>query len=240
MKALILAGGRGKRLDAATEFHNKCMLRFGDKHVIEYSLENALRSGVEEIVVVVGYRAEMIINAFSTSYKGIPIRYVIQWDQRGLVHAIECARETLEESDFFLFLADEVLLGARHQAMVEAFSDPETFALCGVVEVEDPTRITKTYGLIYDNSSSQIFRLIEKPGRPLNNTQGTGNCIFRNEIFNYIEATPINQQRKEKELPDLIQCAIDDGKVVKAFEIGSWYSNINTISELEETFPAGY
>ena len=102
------------------------------------------------------------------------------------MHAIECARQALEGSDFILFLADEVLLNGRHQAMIDAFSDPGTFALCGVVEVEDPVRITKTYGLIYDESNGRIFRLIEKPRRPLNNTQGTGNCMFRNEIF-YLE-----------------------------------------------------
>ena len=238
MKGLILAGGRGTRLEDETKSQNKCLLRFEDKYVIQYSLDNALHSGVEEIVLVVGYQAERIINTISTSYKGVPIRYVIQTDQKGLVHAIECAREALEGSDFFLFLADEVTLNGRHKSMVEAFKDPEIFALCGVVNVEDTSRISKTYGLIFDNTSGQIYRLVEKPRRALNNTQGTGNCIFRNEIFEYIEVTPINQKRKEKELPDLIQCAIDDGKFVGAHVVASWYSNINTINELQESFPA--
>lgn len=208
------------------------MCRFGDRYIIEFSLENAYRAGVDEMIIVVGYKAESIINHVGTDFKGIPIRYTIQWEQLGLVHAIECSKDALENSDFFLFLADEVLLNPRHQEMVEAFSNPHVFALCGVVEVEDRSRISRTYGMIYDQQDRQIFRLIEKPRNPLNNTQGTGNCLFRNEILDYIPLTPINQQRKEKELPDLIQCAVDDGKLVKAFEIGSWYANVNTLDEL--------
>lgn len=62
---------------------------------------------------------------------------------------------------------------------------------------------------------------------------GTGNCVFRNEIFEYIPLTPINQQRGEKELPDLIQCAIDDGNMVKCFDIGGAYINVNTVDDIE-------
>ena len=68
---------------------------------------------------------------------------------------------------------------------------------------------------------------------------GTGNCIFKNEIFDYIEYTPISYVRKEKELPDLIQCAVDDGNPVKLFFIGSKYFNINTADDIviaEKTF----
>ena len=62
---------------------------------------------------------------------------------------------------------------------------------------------------------------------------GTGNCIFRNEIFDFIPYTPINYFRKEKELPDLIQCAIDDGKEVQMFFISAKYVNINTPEDIE-------
>ncbi len=61
---------------------------------------------------------------------------------------------------------------------------------------------------------------------------GTGNCIFRNEIFDYISFTPINQTRGEKELVDMIQCSIDEGEKVKSFNIGKGYININTEEDL--------
>jgi dTDP-glucose pyrophosphorylase len=75
-------------------------------------------------------------------------------------------------------------------------------------------------------------RLEEKPVKPVNNIMGTGNILCRNAIFDYIPLTPINEKRKEKELPDLIQCCIDDGKNVKAFQICEEYSNINSKEDL--------
>ena len=63
---------------------------------------------------------------------------------------------------------------------------------------------------------------------------GTGDCVFRNGIFNYIDVTPIHHEREEKELPDLIQCAIDDGgKTVKSFMICDRYSNINSEDDIQ-------
>lgn len=239
MKGLILAGGRGSRIHGQSHDKNKCMCRFQGRRIIEYSLESALGAGVEEIILLVGYKAETIINELGIVYAGIPIRYVIQWEQRGLVHAMECCQAALDGSDFCMFLADEVLINPRHREMVKEFSDPEIFALCGTVEAEDISNVRKTYAVIIHEETGQVFRLIEKPHTPFNHIQGTGNCIFRSQIFDYIPLTPINQSRKEKELPDLIQCAVDDGKLVKAFEIGSWYANVNTLEELNFQPPAG-
>lgn len=233
MKALILAGGSGSRLNKITKEQNKCMLRFKNKPLVEYSLENAVRAGVKEIVLVVGYRATDIINYFGNKYNGIRIIYVIQLEQRGLVHAIECARGKIGDTDFILFLGDEILIKPSHQDMIRRFKEESLFIVCGVVVVDDISQIRKTYSIIQNNENNQVYRLIEKPRRPFNNIMGTGNCIFRNEIFEYIKYTPINQQRKEKELPDLIQCAVDDGKIVKALSIGDGYINVNTAEDLK-------
>jgi dTDP-glucose pyrophosphorylase len=226
MKALILAGGRGKRLDDLSAQNNKCMIQVNGRPAIEYNLDNAVSAGVDEVVIVVGYRAEDIINYLGTSYKNIRLRYVIQWEQRGLVHAIECAREALGGDDFMLLLGDEIMSNPRHRAMAEEFNKGEVFALCGILWVDNMNLIKRTYTLIQDENN-RIHRLIEKPRHPLNNYQGTGDCVFRNSIMNYIEVTPIHHERNEKELPDLIQCAIDEGQIVKSFIICDRYSNIN-------------
>jgi len=238
MKALVLAAGRGKRLGehAGMGEHpdegNKCMLRLFGKPLVQYSLENAVQAGVDEIVVVVGYRAEAVINEFGIESSGVRIRYVIQENPQGLVHAIECAKDQIGDNDFMLFLADEILWRPQHQEMVRQFEEEDLFVICGVVEEKDREEIKKTYALIEDDRDRRIYRLIEKPRHPPNTIRGTGNLIFRSGIFDYIELTPINQSRGEKELPDLIQCAIDDGHLVKAFDIGDGYVNINTPADI--------
>jgi len=233
MKAMILAAGRGKRLNETTEPTNKCMLKFKGRHLIEYSLESARLSNVDEIIIVVGYRAEDIVNTFGIRYEDIRIRYVIQEKQKGLVHAVESCQEALGGDDFIMLLADEILINPKPMEMIEQFNNENIFVMCGVIRVKDRSQIRKTYAVIYNQDSNMIYRMIEKPRNPINDIMGTGNCIFRNTIFDYIPYTPINQSRNEKELPDLIQCAIDDGNPVKLFFIGAQYVNINTQDDIE-------
>jgi NDP-sugar pyrophosphorylase family protein len=231
VKALILAGGRGKRMEPLSEYDNKCMLKLHGKHIIEYSLDNAAgMDPVREIVIVVGYRAESIINRFGTNHNGKKISYVIQKEQRGVVHAMDCAKDYIAGEDFFLFLADEVILGGRHDDMLSLFQNEELFCVCGVYPQKNLDMIRRTYSLIH-GSDGRIYRLIEKPRKPFTPLMGTGNILFKGAIFDYVDLTPLNPSRGEKELPDLIQCAIDDGEKVKLFEVCDHYINVNSIEE---------
>lgn len=233
MKALILAGGRGSRLGEKTLCTNKCLFDLRGKPVIEYNLQRACEAEVSEIIIVVGHCAEQIINRYGTDFQGTPIRYVIQWEQHGLVHAIDVSRDELGKDDFFLLLGDEVLTGTRIPAMVKEYHTQNPFVLCGIVHQSVKEKISRTYTVL-TGEGDRIFRLIEKPRIAVHDIQGTGHCIFNNEILQYIEKTPIHPVRGEKELPDLIQCAVDDGRLVTLFEIGKMYTNINFKDDLAE------
>ncbi len=73
MKALVLAAGRGSRLESGIEQPNKCMLRLFGKPLVQYSLENASRAGASEIVIVVGFQAEDVINGFGIDFEGTSV-----------------------------------------------------------------------------------------------------------------------------------------------------------------------
>lgn len=234
MKALILAGGRGKRLGELTKDRNKCTLEIAGKPIIEYNLDRAADiEKISEIIIVVGHMADDIINAYGNSYRGKKITYVLQPEQRGLVHAIECAKSAIGKDDFFLLLGDEVLTESMHREMAENFERQNLFAICGVINQPDTEKIGRTYTVIADDNN-RIYRLIEKPKKPINEIQGTGHCIFRNAILDYLERTPIHPERGERELPDLIQCAIDEGNIVKTFLIANRYTNINSEEDLND------
>ena len=132
-----------------------------------------------------------------------------------------------------LMLGDELMISPRHGGMIDTFEKKSPFGICGVVIVEDISLISKTYSII-ESDDNRIYRLIEKPSKPMNHIMGTGNCVFNNEILSYIDQTPINQRRGEKELPDLIQCAIDEGEIVRSFVICDKYFNVNSDKEVEE------
>lgn len=232
LKGLILAGGRGKRLNEYTESENKCMMRFGGKPLIEYSLENVYNLGLKEIVIVVGHKAEQIINTYGNAFRNIPIKYVIQRDQLGLVHAMECSKNFVGDSHFLLLLGDEFFIKPDHEKLLKVFREEQAVAVCGIIKVEDRSLIAKTYAILYDRDSRMILRLIEKPKNPSNDFMGTGNIVFKHQIFDYVLQTPINQKRGEQELPDLIQCAIDDGQKVLFQELASQYVNVNSPEEV--------
>jgi len=233
MKALVLAGGRGSRVNEISEEMNKCMFPLRGKPLMEHNLQILLGlHEINEIVIVVGYKAEDIINRYGISFGRKKIQYVIQLEQYGLVHALECSQKMIDD-DFLLLLGDEIMLNPQHQAMIGQFKQKNPFAICGMVKVHDRSMISKTYSVFHDDQG-RIFRLIEKPKNPFNNLMGTGSCVFRKEIFSFINQTPINQERKEKELPDLIQCAVDEGNLVYLFEICSEYINVNSEKDLKE------
>ncbi|UCG37752.1 MAG: NTP transferase domain-containing protein, partial [bacterium] len=144
LKALILAGGRGKRISERSSDLNKCMLPMNGRPLISYSIENAVSAGVVEIVIVVGYRAEDIINEYGNVYGETPVRYAIQREQKGLVHAIETARAAVDGHDFMTFLGDEILVGPRHEEMIRHFEKEDSFVVCGVVKARQRSDISKT------------------------------------------------------------------------------------------------
>lgn len=224
MKAVILAGGRGERLNNTG---NKCMLSFRNKPILERSLFNAVSVGVDGIILLVGYKADTIINHYGNKYKNTPITYAFQHEPKGIVDAIQCCMEYIRKDDFLLMLGDELILHPKHIEMREYFEKNKCFGLCGVVSVKDESRIQKTYTIL--TSEDNIYRLIEKPNHIFNDYMGTGNCFFKNKILDYIEITPINKRRgrEEKELVDLVQCAIDEGKRIDWFVIGDDYENVN-------------
>jgi len=235
MKVLILAAGRGKRLGNASDNLNKCMIEVNGKPLIEYSLDCVAKlDNIQQIVIVVGYRAEDIISKYTEEYNGKSIVYVHQEEQRGLVHAIECAKSAIGLSDFMLMLGDELMVKPYHKNFIEEFRKQNIFALCGIVVVKDANIIKKTYAVI-QLEDGRIIRVIEKPNYFFNNLMGTGNCIFKNKIFEYLPYVPINQKRGEKEFPDLIQYAIDEGHIVKPFVICKEYINVNSNEELKKT-----
>jgi dTDP-glucose pyrophosphorylase len=231
MKALILAGGRGSRLDEFTKDKNKAMLKIYDKTLLEYNLDRAVEAGVKEIIIIIGYKGDEIRKKIGNEYKRIKVKYAVQKEQKGLVHAIECAKEALEQSDFILMLGDEILIDSNIKSLIKKFRDEELFAVCGGVLENDKSSIKRTYSVMF-HPDGRIFRLVEKPRFPTNNLKGTGHCVFRNEILDYIDKTPINMYRNQKEMVDMIQCAIDDGKNVKIHKVAEKYMNINNFEDL--------
>ena len=107
MKAVILAAGEGKRLRPFTETMPKVMLPVANKPMLEYVFDAVKKSGIDEIVVVVGYKKEVIMDYFK-DYEDVTITYVTQGKQLGTAHALLQAKKYIKDS-FIVLAGDNII-----------------------------------------------------------------------------------------------------------------------------------
>ena len=225
VKALILAAGKGSRLDMLPDGENKCMIRVNGYPLLYYHLLRAVALQVEQIIIVIGHAGNLIMQHFGHCFQQIPISYVWQKELRGPVSAIDAAVNLLDD-DFVLMLADEYFVQSNHVQMYNMFRQAELFGLCGIIDGQVPESVQKTYAVMADNEG-RVFQLIEKPDQPLTSAKGTGLCFFQKEILRYIPNVSIDNDKGEKEFPALVQLAIDNGAVVHALSCCKRFYNLN-------------
>ena len=106
MKAVILAAGEGRRLDPLTNRRPKPMVPVRNQPLLEYVIEAVSAAGIDEIVLVVGYKRDRIQQHFGDGDDwGVTIEYVVQEKQLGTGHAVLQA-EAVIDGDFLVLNGD--------------------------------------------------------------------------------------------------------------------------------------
>lgn len=224
MKAVILAGGIGSRLQPIIGSNNpKVMLKYSDKPLLQRTIEILKERGIKEIVIVVSYQKEKIMNYFGDGSKfGVHIEYVFQRHPKGgTADATSYVKEKIKEENFLLIYGDNIFHLDTLDNLL-AVSKHFDGVMCGK-EVADPNN----YGIL-EIQNDIVVKIHEKPEKPPSNIANTGLFILPKEIFSAIEETGVSP-RGEYELTDSIQILIDRGKkigciVTKDF----WFDPRNT------------
>lgn len=188
-KAIIPAAGLGTRFLPATKAQPKEMLPIIDKPTIQYIVEEAIASGIEDIIIITGRGKTAIVDHFDRSFelevtldsKGkkelldvvedisnlANIYTVRQKEPRGLGHAIWCARKFIGNEPFAVLLGDDVVVAEKPclKQMMEVFEEHQASVLA-VQEVEK--KDIKKYGIIEcDKEISKgiynVINMVEKP-----------------------------------------------------------------------------
>ncbi|MEK6826903.1 MAG: phosphocholine cytidylyltransferase family protein [Nanoarchaeota archaeon] len=110
MKALILAAGVGKRLHPFTEDIPKCLLKVGEKSILEHLLDSISSSKIKEVILVVGFKKELIYKKIGDSYQGMIINYATNnfFDQTNNLYSLWCARHLIDDA-FVQFNGDLIV-----------------------------------------------------------------------------------------------------------------------------------
>lgn len=217
MQAVVLAAGKGTRLRPLTEGKPKGLVEIDDRPILTHCIENLVALGADELIVVVGYRAQDIIDYYGDEFHGVPITYAHQERQLGLAHALNTAEEHVTD-EFMLMLGDNVF-EANLEDVVRRQRETRVDAAFLVEEV--PYEEASRYGVCNTNGYGEITEVVEKPDDPPSNLVMTGFYTFSPAIFN---ATRLVQPsgRGEYELSDAIDLLIRSGRTIDAIALEGW------------------
>ena len=108
MKAIILAGGRGKRLKPITDFVPKPLIPIRNIPIIEWQIKYLKKFNVTEVIICTGYKTKMMENHFEMKKMGIKIKYSIEKSPLGTGGAIKKAGKIINEKSFFVINGDTI------------------------------------------------------------------------------------------------------------------------------------
>ena len=108
MKAIILAGGRGKRLRPITDYVPKSLVSIKNIPIIEWQIKYLKKYGVDEVIICTGYKTKMIENYLDIKNTGVKIRFSIEKSPLGTGGAIKKAGKMINDKSFFVINGDVI------------------------------------------------------------------------------------------------------------------------------------
>lgn len=215
-KAIIPAAGLGTRFLPATKAQPKEMLPIVDKPTIQYIIEEAIASGIEEILIITGRNKKCIEDHFDKSIElemelaksgkedllelvkdisgMVDIHYIRQKEPKGLGHAIYCAKAFVGNEPFAVLLGDDVVDSEKPclKQLMDCFSEYKT-SILGVqtVPAEDVNKYGIVNGIHIEDRVYKVKDLVEKPSieDAPSNVAILGRYIITPKIFDILENT---------------------------------------------------
>jgi histidinol-phosphate phosphatase family domain/HAD-superfamily hydrolase, subfamily IIIA len=186
MKAVIMAGGKGTRLRSLAENIPKPMLPISGKPVLEYQIENLKKSGIHEIILVVGYLKQRIKNYFEDGSKfGVEINYIEEKEPLGTAGAFFYLQNSMIE-DFLLVFGDLIFdvdfmrfmnFHKRHEALITLYGHPNSHPYDSDIIIEDSKQ--RVIEILSKNREREFF---------YHNFTNAGLYCINPKVLNYIYA----------------------------------------------------
>jgi bifunctional UDP-N-acetylglucosamine pyrophosphorylase/glucosamine-1-phosphate N-acetyltransferase len=212
MQAVILVAGKSTRTYPLTLTRPKPLLPIAGHTIIGYLLEQLIGI-VDEVVLVVGYRREMIEQHLGTKWKNLKISYCEQKEQMGTGHAVLQA-EPFINGRFIAMNGDDIydcqdvkqLLNFKYAALVRHEEDPSQF------------------GVFHVDENNRVINLIEKPKQFVGNLTNIGCYLFDRSIFDIIKSTPLSERGEIEITSSLLTLAKQTDVFIQPIQ-GFWLSN---------------
>jgi len=184
------------------------MLPIANRPILEHVIDSLEKNGINEIILVVGYEKERIMDYFQDGLNfGVKIQYVEQKAQLGTAHAIEQAKKLidLDDSGFLVLNGDNLV---EPKTIADLLNNYKGDVSLLTVRMEN----TAGYGVVL-KEKEKVTKILEKRPGDISRIVNTGIYIFTPQVFETIEKTPISENG-EYAITDTIQLMINEGKTV--------------------------
>lgn len=220
MKAVILAAGEGMRCRPLTLTRSKVMLPIANKPLLEHLIKAIAENGLKEIILVVGYKKEKIMDHFGDGVAfGVKISYVFQDTQLGTAHAVKQVKDYVD-GDFLVLNGDNLIDASTIGDLLVGKSGEATLL---AVEREQ----TMGYGVVI-SENRRVKKILEKPKEIVSHLVNAGGYIFTPEVFDEINKTVLSEVG-EYAITNTIQRMILNEKLVTMVESKSmWIDAIHS------------
>jgi len=208
IQAVIMAAGKSTRTWPLTLTKPKPLLKVMNKEIIKHNLD-ALQGLVGEVIIIVGFKKEMIIEEIGHKYGKLKIRYAEQKTQLGTGHALKYV-EKLIKGKFIVMGGDDIFSKKDIKACLR-----HKYAVLGC-KVEDPGR----FG-VFVVKGKEVKKVVEKPKKFVSGIANAGLYVFDKSVFKFKLR---KSQRGEYEIIDYINALIKKERVVCENVKGRWLS----------------
>jgi bifunctional UDP-N-acetylglucosamine pyrophosphorylase/glucosamine-1-phosphate N-acetyltransferase len=182
MQAVILAAGKGTRMLPFTHTTPKPLIRVAGEPILTHIMRE-LPETIDEIILVVGYLGEKIIEYYGDVFEGKQLTYVWQKHATGTADALNLTRPYIHGT-FLLLLGDDLVGRESLQ-----FAIQHTLAVLAY-EHNEPQH----FGVIIPDEDDNLVEIIEKPENPPSNLINTGSMVLDERIFEIIQPTPSDHE----------------------------------------------
>lgn len=183
MKAVIMAGGFGTRMQPLTVNIPKPMVPLVNRPIMLHIVELLKKYGITDLVMLLYHQPSVIKNFFRDgSDLGVKITYVTPLEDMGTAGAVKAAQKYLDER--FLIISGDLLTDFNLQKVIDFHEQNKALATITLTSVKDPLQ----FGVVITDKEKHITQFLEKPGwgEVISDTINTGIYVLEPEIFNYI------------------------------------------------------
>ena len=247
--AMILAGGKGTRLEALTKKQAKPAVSFAAKYrIIDFPISNCANSGITTIGVLTQYESTALesyvgngekwglngVHSLMTTLAPKQTEEGANWYE-GTADAITQNIEFLDSRDpeYVLILSGDHIYKTSYNEMIELHEKSRTDATISVIEV-DPSEASR-FGIMAVDKNDRIVEFQEKPKKPKSNLASMGVYVFTWKVLRrYLIADSKNPNSSHDFGNDIIPTMLEDGKKLQAYRFKGYWRDVGTLKSLHE------